>query len=167
MLALSIANDLEWLLSKLGDYDIRKSRNNDSYVSLTDRCNAANKWGADIFVSIHLNADPDDDSPGTSTAKGEEIWIYPGATKARVLAQYVEDELLSKFPDEPFRGIKEDDLAVCRQTKMPSILIETGFIDNAETARKLAEPAVRMRMAQCIADGIEAYFRDPSPQPVV
>lgn len=155
-IALAIALEVRWLLRGAG-HEIVMTRDDDRYIGLTARCKMANRWPADLFVSIHLNADPDADLPGDHEARGQEIWIYPAALQSRKLAECVAAEIKAAFPDEPFRGVKEDDLAVCRMTQMPAILIEVGFIDNSETARQLSDPAVRMLMAQSIANGIEKY----------
>lgn len=155
-IALAIALEVRWLLGG-AVHEIVMTRDDDRYIGLTARCKMANRWPADLFVSIHLNADPDADLPGDHEARGQEIWIYPAALQSRKLAECVAAEIKAAFPDEPFRGVKEDDLAVCRMTQMPAILIEVGFIDNSETARQLSDPAVRMLMAQSIANGIEKY----------
>ena len=55
------------------DCEVRLSRETDIDVDINDRCNDANSWGADYFLSIHRN------SAGT-TATGNEIWIYSKAT---------------------------------------------------------------------------------------
>jgi N-acetylmuramoyl-L-alanine amidase len=66
--------------------------------------------------------------------------------------------LRSYFPDEPWRGIKEEDLGVLRLTKMPAVLIEVGFIDHhSQTVRRLKEPSVQREIAAAIATGVGAY----------
>lgn len=155
-IAFAIARELDRLLGDAG-HDSRMTRYDDSYVGLTQRCTIANRWPADLFVSIHLNADPDDDGPGTREARGHEIWVYPAAARSRKLADAIAARMRAAFPDEPFRGVKEGDLAVCRLTQMPAVLIEVGFIDHSATARQLSDPAVRREMAQAIATGIVDY----------
>lgn len=154
-LALAISKKLGLVLSNDYNHDVKFTRLDDSFVGLTKRCDMANRYGADLFVSIHLNADPDDDSAGTHEAKGAEIWVYPGAKRSRAVAESIAREIRSRFPDEPFRGVKEDDLAVCRMTEMPAVLIEVGFIDNSTTVRQLASELVQELIARCIAAGID------------
>lgn len=153
-LALAISKKLGIVLDDLG-HEVRFTRLDDTFVGLTKRCDMANRHGADLFVSIHLNADPDDDSAGTREAKGSEIWCYPGAKRSRAVAESIAREIRSRFPDEPFRGIKEDDLAVCRMTEMPAVLIEVGFIDNSTTVRELASELVQELVARCIGAGVD------------
>ncbi len=152
-IALSIAKEVDHLLDLAG-FDSRMTRYDDSYLGLTQRCTIANRWPAALFVSIHLNADPDDDGPGTREAMGAEVWIYPAASRSRQLADCIAKEIKAAFPDEPFRGVKEGDLAVCRLTQMPAVLVEVAFIDNSESMRRLTDPSVRREMAGAIAMGI-------------
>lgn len=157
-IALFIAAHLEIILS--GFYDIEMTRvmdtdfGLDKMDSLQRRCFVANTALCDYFVSIHCNADPDPDEPGMPEAEGSEIWIYPGAKTARVLANYIGASLLRHFPDEPFRGIKEGDLWVLHYTDMPAVLVEVGFIDNSETVRSFQDPPVIYDIAYVIGQGI-------------
>lgn len=108
---------------------------------------------ADLFVSIHLNADPDQDSPEDLEASGQEIWIYPGANRSRATAESISASLKKAFPEEVFRGVKEADLGVLRMTTMRAVLIEVGFVDNRKTAAQLSLPAVQLRLAKAIVGG--------------
>jgi hypothetical protein len=56
-------------------------------------------------------------------ASGAEIWIFPGSAGGRQLADAIGKQLRSHFPDEPWRGVKEEDLCVLRLTKMPAVLL--------------------------------------------
>lgn len=154
-LALAISKKLGVVLDKDYGHEVKFTRLDDIYVGLTERCDMANRHGADLFVSIHLNADPDDDSPGTHEAKGSEIWCYPGAKRSRAVAESLAREIRSRFPDEPFRGVKEDDMAVLRMTTMPAVLIEVGFIDNSTTVRHLSSELVQELVARCIGAGVD------------
>lgn len=154
-IALQITRKLRLYLVIDYAHEVMFTRPDDRYVGLTERCQMANRWGADLFVSIHLNADPDADEPGMKEARGAEIWVYPAAKRSRQLAESVATAIKGRFPDEPFRGVKEDDLAVLRMTKMPALLIECGFIDNSDTVRRLSDEGVQLQLGKAIADGIQ------------
>lgn len=157
-IALDIAKKLKWTLESAVT-SVLLTRDSDTRVGLTDRCVFAKTRGADLFVSVHLNADADDDSPGTREARGQEIWVYPGDARSRKLGEVIAAELKAEFPDEPFRGVKEGDLAVLRMTQpMPAVLIETGFIDHSETPRQLSDEFVQWDMAKAIATGVANYI---------
>lgn len=148
---------LEKLLRAHG-HEVILTRDFDYNVPLHMRAEIANDFDADIFLSIHCNADPDDDSEGQPVAKGEEIWIYQHSIRGRNLALALKDCVDLIFPGHGFRGVKETTrLAVLRETRMPAVLIELGFIDNVEEMESLSHPAVYMKIARLIAEGIEIY----------
>lgn len=154
---MDICKKLKWCL-EAATVSVLMTRDSDVKVGLTDRCIFANTRGADLFVSVHLNADRDDDGPGTTEARGHEIWIWPGDLDSRALADAIAAQMKIVFPDEPFRGVKEGDLAVVRETNMTAVLIETGFIDHSETPRQLSDEAVQWEMARAIAIGVKNYI---------
>ena len=65
------------------------------------------------------------------------------------------------LPETPVvRGINVANFAVVREARMPSILIEVGFIDNREELALLRQAGYRQRLAQAIAAGIASYVDD-------
>jgi N-acetylmuramoyl-L-alanine amidase len=129
------------------------TRISDLYIPLWRRAGFANVHKADLFISIHCNADPDDDSPGQPIAKGEEIWVHPGSVKGKEFALLMQ-EFTSLFAST-HRGIKESDkLAVLRLTKMPAVLMEVGFVDNPRFARM---PPVQ-EAARAISESALVWF---------
>ena len=136
---------------------VAMSRNTDINIPLSSRCELANKWGADIFLSVHCNADPDPDLPGMPEANGEEIWIYPGSSSALILAKSIKNYVDDFFPLHGFRGIKEAPFFVLRETKMPAVLIEIGFIDHFNTAHALKKDYIKVRVGRLIARGVRKY----------
>ena len=133
-------------------------RTNDVYIPLYERVAMANNWRADIFISIHVNADPDEDLIDMPQAKGEEIWIYPGSVGGRKLAEALKSHVDNFFPEHGFRGIKESSsFAVLRKTKMPAILVEIGFIDNLNEHDDLKDPIMISRIGHLIGTGIRDY----------
>ncbi|MEE8574269.1 MAG: N-acetylmuramoyl-L-alanine amidase, partial [Thermodesulfobacteriota bacterium] len=128
-------------LAKLLDQrgcDVLMSRTGNTYPSLKGRVVQANRWPADIFVSLHVNADPDPDYKDMPVAKGEEIWINRRKGKqpskgSKLLAECLAPGVDAVFPDHRFRGIKTTGgICVISESDMPAVLIELGFIDNTE-----------------------------------
>lgn len=135
------------------------TREDDSDVGLMERCDIANLNQCDVFVSVHCNADPDEDEPGMPEAKGEEIWIYDNSKKGLKLAKCLADEVDAIFPDEPFRGIKSTEgLVVLHYTNMPAVLIEIGFIDKSSTNESFRDKDTIERISELIAKGIQDYL---------
>lgn len=123
--------------------DVRLSRTDDTFKSLSFRSDDANKWGADAFISIHCN------SAGKS-AKGLETFCYK--FKYRKLADCVQNKIISDKLYIYNRGVKEGDLHVVRETNMPACLVELGFISNKEDKEFVVTN--KDKMALSIANGI-------------
>ncbi|MBE5041090.1 N-acetylmuramoyl-L-alanine amidase family protein [Ructibacterium gallinarum] len=117
--------------------------------SLSARSDGANRWGADLFVSIHCNA-------GGGT--GSETYAYAGGITAGYrLAENIQTAL-NEINGLPGRGVKINPaLAVLKNTKMPAALVETAFIDHAADAALLKSENGRERIAQAISEGICRY----------
>jgi len=103
---------------------VDETRTSDSTLSLKDRSSFENKKDYDYFVSFHRNA-------FNKKAHGVETFTYSHSSKkANELATKVQNNLVALgFTD---RGTKEANFHVLRETKSPAILVEMGFIDNAE-----------------------------------
>ena len=148
---LSIARELEKMLDPL-PIDTVMTRSGDTTLQLRDRVATANQANCDLFISIHTNADPDEDDPGMPEAKGEEIYYLSEAGKQ--LAARLGAGLRAEFPDEPWRGLKERGLYVVKHTAMPAVLVEVAFIDDSATNRRLRDHAVRKQIAYALLRGL-------------
>ena len=122
--------------------------------SLAARANGANEWGADYFISIHANAHT------TSTAHGIEAFSYSKESQAYLLGEKIVDALVHETGLEN-RGMKtRTDLYVLRNTVMPAVLVELGFITNpTEAAMMNDRPEL---FAKGIYDGIVAHLSGAS-----
>jgi len=157
-ITLSIALKLSELLKGAG-YNTLLTRSDDTFVSLPDRSLKANASKADIFVSIHCN------SSEYHTGHGTEVYtepdrlspVYKQQEISRYLAGLVQNEL-SKALGLTDRGTKEKDLAVCRETNLPAILVETAFIDNREEELLLNDPSFQDKATAAIKQAIDRYF---------
>lgn len=101
--------------------------------SLRVRVEEANSWGADLFLSLHTNAAPN------SSASGSEALIYSsGSTVARGVAEDILREL-NLVTGLRNRGIVyRPGLYVLKNTTMPAVLVEMGFISNPYDAELMA-----------------------------
>jgi len=133
------------------------------YVSPTEqdtllkhRTDLANQAKADLFVSIHYNG-----YRGVwGSHGGIETYHYPGAEKGYALATSVQKELIKKTGWRD-RGVKTADFHVLRESKMPAILVECGFMDNPEEAALMVEESHQNRCAEAIYQGILSYLGIP------
>ena len=168
-LTLSVYNKVSSRLASLG-YTVLTSRNTDKDVGLVDRADQANKSNADMFLSIHFNAG------GRGTAYGIETYYYKHEQgyepeinkdnhnsperieKSRKLANKIQQNLLYKTGAYD-RGVKRASFAVLRETSIPSILVELGFIDNQEEVNKIKTNEYQEKLADGIVDGIVEYYK--------
>jgi N-acetylmuramoyl-L-alanine amidase len=82
-------------------------------------------------------------------------------TESILLAQRVIDSLDREVGDKsPNRGLKEEIWFVVRKAKMPSILIELGFVTNRDEALLLADPAYLQKLSKAIYNGVSGFIED-------
>ncbi|MEN3611402.1 N-acetylmuramoyl-L-alanine amidase [Plantactinospora sp. ZYX-F-223] len=152
-LTLDIALRTRTVLQSNWDVSIRMSRTTDITRSLSYRSSDANSWGANIFVSIHINA-------GGGT--GFESYVYPSAGAATLrLQDEVHAAVLSNartVGSVTDRGQKTANFQVLRETAMSAVLTENLFIDRAADAALLARADFRQALAVGHARGIARYF---------
>ena len=125
------------------------SRTGDTYPSLSDRTNEANKWGADYFLSFHINA-------GGGT--GYEDFVFTGSSKSIAYQNVIHAEIIKKIGKMKNRGKKQANYQVLRNTNMPALLTEYGFIDNISDATLLKQEVFVEGLAQGHVDGLVKAF---------
>lgn len=177
-LTLKIAKYCKEELEAYGGVTVYMTRTSDKAVGLTERVNMAKNWGADVFVSLHINS-------AVASAKGVEVW-YPNSNynptvhkNGKELATYILDELTDlglydrgikykdyqssdgsapvKYPD----GSLADYYSVIRDSKragFPGIIVEHAFITNTEDAQMLAQDSKLKQMGIADATGIANYL---------
>ncbi|UFU00249.1 N-acetylmuramoyl-L-alanine amidase [Radiobacillus kanasensis] len=141
------------LLNDYENVEVKMSRTSDSTVSLSQRTNEANSWGADYFLSIHCNA-------FNGSAQGYEDYIHSSLSNSSTTAYYqdiIHSEVIevNQLRD---RGQKQANFHVLRETTMPALLTENGFIDNSHDAALMKDPAWRQRVAQGHVNGLAEAF---------
>lgn len=101
--------------------------------SLTERVRQANAWPADIFISLHNNA------ATNSNATGNEALVYgPGQRVANDLATQILEQLTLTTGLRNRGIVYRPGLYVLKETSMPAVLVEMGFISNQYDADLLA-----------------------------
>jgi len=193
--ALYLARKLKGVLEDAG-IRVIMTRDNDTFVSLQKRAEIANKSGADLFVSVHLNASR------SRLMRGFECYYLSNATddNARALEAFenaslrlndtailehskpldktlwdmtltenrLESAQLANYICESIdrdilmadRGIRSARFYVLKYTRMPSVLVEAGYISNKYEELKLKDAAFLDRIANTVAEGILRYKRE-------
>lgn len=152
-ITLNIGLTLHQILeSSYQDISTRLSRTTDATVSLTDRTNMANNWNADYYFSIHINA---------GGGVGFESYIWNGSfdskAKTNQLQMVIHKEIVDRLSWRD-RGKKEANFHVLRETSMPAILTENGFIDNSVESERMKTASWIEEVARAHAFGIAKAF---------
>lgn len=113
---------------------------------------------ADLFVSIHCNADRDGDELGDPEARGEEVWYKERDPQSHRLASMIGESFIAFMNEEPYRGEKAGSQLVLRMSSVPAVIIECGFIDNSETAKAFHDVNTLRLIAFTISEGIKAFI---------
>ena len=149
--ALQLAFDVGNALERRG-ISVSYTRVSDVYDSPYEKAAMANASDADIFLSIHRNAMP---APGT--ASGVENLVYEDSGTAGALGRNIGEALAEAGWTN--LGVKErPGLVVLRNTKIPAVLVEVGFINNEKDNEFL--DANMAATADAIADGVLKTFRE-------
>lgn len=153
--------DVNFIISQLV-YDLLKQddriepllmRTTDQYIAPMERAKIANERNVQLFISIHTNA------ASSSAIRGVETFYWRDDDSAR-LATIMQQQVLSVMATDD-RGVKKASFAVVRETKMPAILLELGFLTNEIEEAKLFDFAIQQQLAQAIVAGIGEYVGFP------
>ncbi|MBP3460753.1 MAG: N-acetylmuramoyl-L-alanine amidase [Lachnospiraceae bacterium] len=150
---LQIAKAVQTKLNEKG-YQVVLTRETDQAYTTEERVHLANSLNADIYVSIHQN------SCETAEPQGMEVWYSENGKgeESERLAKLIQ-KYTGQSCDANMREISEtDSLYVIRESKMPSCLVETGFLSNPAERRNLTDPEYQEQIAEGIVQGIDLYF---------
>ncbi len=170
-LALSVSNKLRENLLKYG-INVLMTRTGDYDVDFkTERSRMTNVSNADLFISIHFNAT----GAGVSNATGIETYWYqydpeyqPKINKemhnnptrlaeSEILANKVQESLI-KETGAVNRGVRRETFAVLRETAIPAILVELGFMDNPSELQVIKQDSYHTRLAKALAQGVMNWY---------
>ncbi|HMM20647.1 MAG TPA: N-acetylmuramoyl-L-alanine amidase [Selenomonadales bacterium] len=156
--ALVVSNKVRGYLEAVG-YEVVMTRETDVDVAyrgasataeLQARCDISDRFGADVFISIHCNA------AGNPAALGAETYCYAASTNGRRLARCIQAQLAGLSMVD--RGVKDNPLYVTGHAAAVAALAELGFISNPDDAVKLGDPRWRDEFARALARGVTDYF---------
>ena len=130
------------------------TREGDDDIGPNERAQLIVKVEPTIALSIHYNALPDA-GDAEKTQGVSAFWYHP---QAQSLAQFLHDYVTQKL-DRKSDNVFWNNLAVARPTVAPSILIELGYMINPEEYSWITDPVQQIKLADTLADGIEAWLR--------
>ena len=143
-------------LESLG-YRVLLTRAKDIYIPLSRRVLVANKVKCKLFVSIHFNSAPN------HLAKGLEVYYIGDSSErgrsSRKLANYVLHYVAGQTKSHS-RGVKlGKHLYVVRETQMPAVLFEAGFMTNLEEWARIKDRKYLEKIAKGISQGVDNYLK--------
>ena len=96
-----------------------------------------------VFVSIHMNSYPQ------AQYKGLQVWYSPNEARSEEIATRVQERVAANMQPENGRSIKRatSSIYLLHRLQIPAILIECGFLSNAEDCARLEDPAYQRQLA--------------------
>lgn len=154
-LALKTAHRLQDTLDTLGAIVVM-TRDKDEYVSLEDRSDLANNVGADSFISIHYNSVPE-----MPEVTGISTFYFDDQNKE--LADALQTGIINETNARD-REINFADFQVLRQNVTPAVLMELGFISNAEKEQLFLTDSYQKKLVDGIVEGLISFFTKKQDQ---
>jgi len=200
---LAVARQLKAILAASRRYDVHLTRNEDVFVSLEERLRLSRQYGADLFISLHVDALAESDA--ARSVRGATIYTLSERASDETARRLAEKEnasdLLAGLEAQPaageddvrsilvdlirretanfstqFRNLLTDRLKgrvalsrephrsaafkVLKQSETPCVLLELGYMSNAEDQARLRTPEWQRQVAQAVALAIDAYFAE-------
>jgi len=118
---------------------------------LKRRVALANDNEADLYVSIHVNSTSD------PSRRGAQTFVQPGSAESKKASQLIQSELAGLLKNTA-RQPSEVDFFITRNTSMPAVIVEIGFMTNEAEGKLLADPAYQGKVAWAIYAGVVKYF---------
>lgn len=150
-ITLEITKKTQEVLKNSG-YRVKLTREDDTFINIHKRAEAANKKNARVFVSIHCNSVEKGQADGIETYYAESK-----ETDSQALAQAIQTNASEKTQALD-RGAKTADYVVVKETEMPAALIEVGFLTDANERELLQQEEYQQKLAEGIAAGILEYL---------
>ncbi len=137
-------------MTRTDDQDMTKrnynySKQDDMYL----RALQVDAYQPDLFLSIHLNS-------STSSAWGSQVFYYKKSEDGKRLANCIHDQM--KTLTGTRKNVSSSSFYILRATQSLGVLIECGFLSNANERGQLKSRAYHQKLAIVISDGIEDYF---------
>lgn len=145
---LEISKKVEKLLQNEPQITPIMTRTEDRYLSLNDRAEFANALGADLFISLHGNTYETPIS-GTETY----YWHDYSAAFAEVMHEHVIQG--TRLPD---RNVRKEPFRVLKETTMPAVLLELGYLSNPADEKIMLTEEFQDRVAQYIVFGLKDHL---------
>ncbi|TGE34060.1 N-acetylmuramoyl-L-alanine amidase [Desulfosporosinus sp. Sb-LF] len=119
-------------------------------IDLNRRIDMANAAKANVFVSLHVNA-------ASGQKSGAETFYHSKSESGKRLAELIQQELI-KIPGMNRRVAKPGDFYIIKNTSMPAVIVEVGYLSSFKEQKKLQQSWYQEQLSRAIAKGIANYF---------
>jgi len=120
-------------------------------IDLNRRIEMAKEAKADLFVSLHVNA------TASGQDSGAETFYHSKSDSGKRLAELIQQELI-KIPGMNHRIVKPGDFYIIKNTSMPAVIVEVGYLTSMKEQKKLQQSWYQEQLARAIAKGIANFF---------
>ena len=146
-------NDCKVIMTRETDQGLYQDGDtNKKIADLHARCRIINDSGADAVISIHQN------SFTSESSKGAQVFYQTTSEKGKVLAEILQEQLVSGLDPENNRVAKANsDYYMLKNTQAPMVIVECGFLSNTQEAELLTQEAYQRRVAWTVALGTLQY----------
>jgi len=157
-IVLKTGNHLQKILNQAGA-DVIMTRTTDTELNrrkredLALRVDMANKKKADLYISIHVNSFP------SSRWRGAQTFYQKNQPESKKLAEAIQTELIGVMKNTT-RKAKPEDYYTTRNTNMPAVIVEIGFISNPAEAKLMVKNEYQRKLALAIYSGIANYYAE-------
>ncbi|MDF1541693.1 MAG: N-acetylmuramoyl-L-alanine amidase [Anaerosomatales bacterium] len=156
---LQISTNLKARLEAAGVTVVMTRTTNDVNVSISERAAIANDAGADLFVRVHADGNVDSGRTGIATLyPGENRWTTPIVARSRGAAGLVQESVIAATGAESLGTLPRTDLSGFNWSRVPTVLLECGFMTNPVEDRLLSSPHYQDKLAEGMANGIIAFL---------
>ncbi|MFW6269593.1 MAG: N-acetylmuramoyl-L-alanine amidase family protein [Bacillota bacterium] len=150
---LETALELYEILKLHTTAEIYLTRSSDKFLSLSERIRFTREKNADIFISIHYNADT------SGRKRGIETYAYYSASRETWALAWSIHEAVVRNLNLIDRGLMVDNFQVIRElTDCKAILLELGYISNPAEEKILKKPETIKTTARSIYEGLKNYY---------
>ena len=144
-------------LTRDGDYNLASSTSNVKISDLKNRKQQIFDLEPAAVISIHQNSYP------SGEVSGAQVFYYQGASDSKLLADSIQSALIKGLDPSNRRQAKSNaDYYLLRDNPYPTVIVECGFLSNAEELKKLQSKTYQKKAAKCIRDGLKKYLKQIS-----
>ena len=130
---------------------------NKKVQDMQNRCAVVENVDPNFMISIHQNSFSD------GQVHGAQVFYYATSEESKLLGESLQQSLVSHVDPKNQRKAKANEsYYILKKTKCPSVIVECGFLSNAEECKKLKTDAYQRKIVEAIYQGILIYLQEKS-----